>query len=98
MVLKEPPSKNKLNYRYLKTETHHDLFQVIGPRVKLDHNITPHGVYDDPQAFWCGTLRAGLLKPEGGLTNDRGEGVTHVVHTTLEELVAEFLQGIAAFK
>ena len=91
MVLKEPPSKNKLNYRYLKAETHHDLLQVIGPRVILDHYVTPYGVYDDSQAFRRGTLRAGLLKPEGGLTNDRGEGVTHVVHTTLEEMVAQFL-------
>jgi len=43
-------------------------------------------------------LRAGLLEFESGFADDLGEGVTHVVHTTQEELVTEVLQGIATRK
>ena len=87
-----------MNYRYLKGETHNDLLQVIVPGVVFDHYVTPYGVHDNAKAFRRGSLRAGLLKSEGGLADDRGEGVTHVVHTTLEELVTKVLEGIATLE
>ena len=85
--LKGLPPRNKLILKYLDTESLHDVPQVVVASVVLQHNVSPDHIYHHAEALGAATLSAGFVQPDGSLLKNSGEGVTHVGHTTLKELV-----------
>ena len=92
--LKGLPPRNKLILKYLDTESLHDVHQVVVASVVFQHNVSPDHIDNHAEALRGATLSAGLVQPDGSLLKNSGEGVTHVGHTTLKELVSQIFEGI----